>query len=173
MSVVRILVMAGLSAALAGAAGAQKAGFGDATLSANGHGETAARFNDGVSALHAGNFQVAAGAFKDVLTENPNDVDANSAEGEALSGLNQFKEARVYLEKAARLSPRTPDPRGRLGWVDVKLGDMNAAMKVRAELEKMDKDCKQKCRSATAIADDLHMIDSAMVASPAPAKPAG
>ena len=51
--------------------------------------------------------------------------------------LGKWEDAKKYLEIAARKSPKKPDPKSRLGVTLIKLGDIDGAMKQRADLEKM------------------------------------
>jgi hypothetical protein len=76
--------------------------------------------------------------------------------------LDKWEEAKKFLEIAVRKSPKSPDPKSRLGVTLVKLGDIPGAMEQRAALEKMDKDCKGKCRNAEWIASGLAMINAAL-----------
>jgi TolA-binding protein len=141
MPIGRIFALAAASAAalfVAGAANAQvPRGFtpqgADQQRLENNTSLSAKRYQDGVDALQARNFVVAEGIFEDFLRGNPNHPDA-----------------------------KAPDPKSRLGVTLAKLGDVNGAMEQRAALEKMDKDCKGKCRNAQWIANGIAMIDAAL-----------
>jgi uncharacterized protein HemY len=76
--------------------------------------------------------------------------------------MEKWEEAKKYLEIAVRKNAKAPDPKSRLGVTLAKLGDVNGAMEQRAALEKMDKDCKGKCRNAEWIANGIAMIDAAL-----------
>jgi Tfp pilus assembly protein PilF len=123
---------------------------------------SANRFQTGVEALQAKNFQVAEGIFEDVLRQNPNHPEGNLMMGTAKMSLGKWEEAKKYLEIATRKDKKNPDPKSRLAVTLIKLGDMEGAMQQRAELEKMSKDCKGKCRNAEWIAAGLAMVEGAM-----------
>ncbi len=125
-------------------------------------GISSSHYQSGVEAIQAGNFQVAEGIFADILRENPNHADANLMMGIAKMSLGKWEDAKKYLEIAARKNPKSPDPKSRLGVTLIKLGDIPGAMEQRAALEKMNKDCKGKCRNAEWIASGLAMIDAAL-----------
>jgi predicted Zn-dependent protease len=119
-------------------------------------------YQSGVEAVQARNFQVAEGIFEEILRQNPNHADANLMMGITKMSLDKWEEAKKFLEIAVRKSPKSPDPKSRLGVTLVKLGDIPGAMEQRAALEKMDKDCKGKCRNAEWIASGLAMINAAL-----------
>jgi len=127
---------------------------------------SAKHYNDGVQAIQAKNFQVAEGIFDEILRQNPNHADANFMMGVTKMSLNKWEDAKKFLEVAVRKSPKEPDPKSRLAITLIKLGDVDGAMKQRADLEKMDKDCKGKCRNAQWIAGGLAMIDGALPPKP-------
>ncbi len=134
------------------------------------------RFQDGVAALQAKNFTVAEGIFADVLLHDQNNADANFYMGVAKMSLGKWDEAKKYLEIAVKKNPKSPDPKSRLGVTYAKLGDTAGANAQRADLVKMDKDCKATCRYAQYILDGIVMIDQALAqppaaTAPAPAKP--
>ena len=120
------------------------------------------RYQDGVDAIKAKNFQVAEGIFDDVLRQNPNHPEGNLMMGTTKMSLGKWEEAKKYLELAARKDQKNPDPKSRLAVTLIKLGDMEGAMKQRADLEKMSTDCKGKCRNAEWIAAGIAMVDGAM-----------
>jgi TolA-binding protein len=170
MPVGRIFALAAASTAalfVAGAADAQvPRGFtpqgADQQRLENNTSLSAKRYQDGVDALQARNFVVAEGIFEDFLRGNPNHPDANFMLGVTKMSMEKWEEAKKYLEIAVRKNAKAPDPKSRLGVTLAKLGDLNGAMEQRAALEKMDKDCKGKCRNAQWIANGIAMIDAAL-----------
>jgi tetratricopeptide (TPR) repeat protein len=120
------------------------------------------RYQDGVAAIKAKNFQVAEGIFDEYLRQNPTHPEGNLMMGTTKMSLGKWEEAKKYLDVAARKDKKNPDPKSRLAVTLIKLGDMEGAMQQRAELEKMSQDCKGKCRNAAYIAAGLAMIDSAL-----------
>ncbi len=123
---------------------------------------SARHYQDGVEAIRAKNFQVAEGIFEEILRQNPNHADANFMMGIAKMSLDKWEDAKKYLEIAVRKSPKQPDPKSRLAVTLIRLGDVEGAMKQRADLEKMNQDCKGKCRNAEWIATGLAMIDASL-----------
>jgi cytochrome c-type biogenesis protein CcmH/NrfG len=119
-------------------------------------------YRDGVDAIKARNFQVAEGIFEEVLRQNPTHPEGNLMMGTTKMSLGKWEDAKKYLEIAVRKDQKNPDPKSRLAVTLIKLGDMDGAMKQRADLEKMSKDCKGKCRNADWIAAGLAMVDGAM-----------
>lgn len=128
----------------------------------NGSATSAKRYDDGVAALQAKNFVVAESIFTDYLRANPQHPQANFLMGVVEMSLDKWPEAKKYLEIAVRKNPKAPDPKSRLGVTLAKLGDFPGAMEQRAELEKLDKDCKGQCRDAQYITSGLAMIDQAI-----------
>jgi len=128
---------------------------------------SARRYQSGVEALQAKNYQVAEGIFQEVLLENPNLADANFMMGVTKMSMGKWEDAKKFLEIAVRKSPKEPDPKSRLGVTLIKLGDIDGALQQRADLEKMNRDCKGKCRNADWIAGGLAMIDAALPTKPA------
>ena len=123
---------------------------------------SARHYQDGVEALQAKNFAVAEGIFDEFLRINPTHPDGNLMMGTTEMSLNKWNEAKKYLEIAVKKAPKNPDPKSRLAVTLVKLGDLEGALKLRADLVKMDKDCKGTCRSAQYIVGGIAMIDGAM-----------
>ena len=123
---------------------------------------SSAQFDNGVRALQAKNYVVAEGVFRDVLRQDRNHPDANFLMGVTQMGLEQWDEAKKYLEIATRKSPRKPDPKSRLGIALIKLGDIEGAKQQREELVKLQAACKGNCRDGQYIDDGIAMIDAAL-----------
>src|SRR6185295_2661115 len=119
-------------------------------------------FGAGVTAIQARDWAAAEASFREVLKEAPNNPGANFLFGVVRIGQDSLSEARNYLEKAVKLSPRMPDPIGRLGWVDVQLGDIAAAKKERSKLETMQRNCKQTCFDKVTIDRGLWIINGVL-----------
>lgn len=96
----------------------------------------AARFNQGVDALGARSWQEAIIAFNDVLAAKPDDHEAAFMKGQAQAASGDLSGAKVSLEAALRITPDLAAARGRLGWVEARLGNDEAAAGHRAELMK-------------------------------------
>jgi tetratricopeptide (TPR) repeat protein len=116
----------------------------------------------GVEALQTKNYLVAEKTFGDLLHRNPTTTDANFLMGLAKLGLENWVEAKQFLELAVKQEPGRPEPKARLGLTYVKLNDIDGAMKQRAELASMDGHCKSACGDAARIADGLTLLDQAL-----------
>lgn len=127
-----------------------------------------ATLRQALDTMQAGNYEMAEAMFLDVLKSKPNEPRANLMLGVTEMTLGKWEEAKKYLEVAVKASPREPDPKSRLGVTLVQLGDIKGAAAQRADLAKMDRSCKGKCRNAKWIADGLAMIDTAIAGAKAP-----
>lgn len=180
-----VRIAAGLIAALA-LAGAASAQSGSSvfrpltgelkTMQENGGGSTSARrYEMGVQALQAKNFQAAEAIFNDILLKTPQHAEANLAQGIVKMSLGKWDEAKTVLQIATKKMPKNPDPKSRLGVTLLKLGDRDGAMVQRAGLQELSDKCKNKCRDAQYIAEGLILFDQAAAApvpAAAPATPA-
>ncbi len=118
----------------------------------------AARFNRGIDYINAGNWPEAILAFNDVLAAKPDDYEAAFLKGQAQAASGDYPGAKSSLELAIVLQPRLIEARGRLGLVETKLGNADAAAKVRADLVALK---LEKPSSTAAIDDAIAVIDSA------------
>ncbi len=157
-----------LGAVVAGPASAQQS---DGRLTGGGSTEMPSldinaedRYNDGVRALQAQDYNSAQTAFRDVLTADSSNAAANFMMGITRLGLGDVEGSRVYLVAATTNDKKLPDPKGRLGWVEAKLGNLEGAQKQRADLVKLQKRCKDKCAEAGAINASIALIDQALAA---------
>ncbi len=119
-------------------------------------------YRTGAEALQNKNYAVAEGIFTELLRRSPGNADANFLMGLAKIGLENWAEAKRYLEVAVRLDPKRPEARTRLGLTYVRLDDLDSASRQRAELANMDRDCKRACEDAVWIADGLVLLDQAL-----------
>jgi Flp pilus assembly protein TadD len=119
-------------------------------------------YGAGIEAIQAKDWAAAEKNFTQVLTEAPNNPGANFLFGVVRIGQENLAEARTYLEKAVKLSPRLADPIGRLGWVDVQLGDIASAKKERSKLETMQRNCKKTCFDKITIDRGLWIINGVL-----------
>jgi tetratricopeptide (TPR) repeat protein len=117
----------------------------------------AARFNQGVDHLTARNWSGAVAAFNDVLAAKPDDYEAAFMKGQALTAAGELPGAKAALELALKLQPGLVEAKGRLGWIEKKLGNADAAATYRAELVTL----KEKNPSAAATIDAaIRMLDA-------------
>lgn len=117
---------------------------------------------NGVEALESKNYLLAEKTLNDLLRRYPTTTDANFLMGLAEVGLEKWTEAKGFLETAVKMEPTRPEPKTRLGLTYVRLGDIDSAMKQRAELASLDRDCKKVCGDAEWIADGLMLLDKAL-----------
>ncbi len=117
----------------------------------------------GIEALQARNYPVAEKTFNDLLLRNPDVADANFLMGLAKLGLEKWTEAKGFLEIAVRQDPKRPEAKTRLALTYARLGDIDSAMKQRAELASLNKACKAACDDAAWIVDGLALLDQALL----------
>lgn len=108
-----------------------------------------ARFNQGIDFINASNWSGAIAAFNDVLSVKPDDYEAAFMKGQAQSASGDYAGAKASLEAALKLQPGLVDAKGRLAWVEKKLGNADAAAKIRADLVGL----KEKSPAAAATID--------------------
>ena len=120
---------------------------------------SAARFNQGIDYIAARDWSEAIVAFNDVLAARPDDHEAALMKGQAQAASGDYLGARTSLQAALRLQPTLVEASGRLGWVEAKLGNTDAAAKIKAELVAL----KSRAPGAVAaINDAIAVIDVAL-----------
>jgi len=77
---------------------------------------------------------------------------------------NDFEKARTSFRVAVKLDPALVSPHGWLGAVESALGNPQAALAQKAELEKMKAACVEPCAKAADIALEIRRIDETMAA---------
>src|SRR3954466_917797 len=83
--------------------------------------DPAAEYRKGIEALKASNFKDALKAFKNVLAVAPKDANTNYLAGLSAIGLNDWKKANTFLEKATKADPNLIDAHRQLGVVKAKM----------------------------------------------------
>jgi TolA-binding protein len=121
----------------------------------------AARFNQGVDALNAKKFAEADAAFGDVLAQKPDDWEAAYMRGQAQAALNNYAGAKASFEAAIKQQPGLVDGKARLAVAEKKLGNVDEAGAIRAQLVASQEKCGGTCAGAKPIADAIAMIDAA------------
>ena len=94
-----------------------------------------------------------------MLAAKPDDYEAALMKGQAQAASGDYLGARTSLQAAIRLQPTLVEASGRLGWIEAKLGNTDAAAKIRAELVAL------KTRAPGAVAainDAIAVIDTAL-----------
>jgi Tfp pilus assembly protein PilF len=132
------------------------------------------RYQEGVGYLQNRNYLMAVAAFRDVLQADSSNGNAHFMLGMAQIGLNDLEEAKREFAIAVRMRPNLPEPKGRLGYLLAREGNVAGAQEQKAALEALGARCRGTCPEAAAIADGIRMIDlglaprPAATASPAP-----
>jgi tetratricopeptide (TPR) repeat protein len=114
-------------------------------------------FNQGIDHINAKAYAEAIAAFDGVLAQKPDDYEAAFLKGQAQSARGDYAGAKTSLEAALKLQPGLVDAKGRLGWVEMQLGNTAAAASIRADLEAI----KAKAPNAAAQIDAaIRLIDA-------------
>jgi hypothetical protein len=87
--------------------------------------------------------------------------------GLAKLGLQNWADAKQFLELAVKQDAKWPDPKSRLGVAYLRLNDTDGAMKQRAELAGLSSACNG-CKDAKSITENLAMLDRAIAAAQKP-----
>lgn len=122
---------------------------------------------EGIEALQKQDFAAAEKAFGKLVAQNPTTNDANYLMGLAKLGLQNWTDARQFLELAVKQDPKWPDPKSRLGVAYLRLNDADAAAKQRADLATLSSGCNG-CKDAKSITENLAMLDRAIAAAQKP-----
>jgi tetratricopeptide (TPR) repeat protein len=118
-------------------------------------------YRKGVAALNDKNFKDAARAFGRVLDAAPRDANTNYMAGLSYAGLEDFKRARGYLEKAVKYDDTLILAHKELGVTYLKLGDRNKANSELAALKSKADKCGETCPQAA----DLKAAIAALAAA--------
>lgn len=106
-------------------------------------------YRQGLAALQARDYRVAARNFRDVLAAVPNDTQTNYFYGVSLIGQGDQRGARRPLERAVRDTAASPaDAHLQLGLVYLRLNDRDHAQQRVAALEDMIAHCDAACGDA-------------------------
>jgi len=128
--------------------------------------DPAAEYRKGIEALQASNFKDALKAFKNVLTVAPKDANTNYLAGLSAIGLNDWKKAKPYLEKAAKADPNLIGAHRQLGVVKAKMGDAAGAGVERDLLKAKLAACGDICAANAELKAAVDAIDAAIAAGP-------
>lgn len=131
---------------------------------------------EGIEALQKQDFAGAEKAFGKLVAQNPTTTDAHYLMGVAKLGLQNWADAKQFLEIAVKKESSRPEPKARLGVAYIRLNDLDSAKKQRDDLAALAAKCNG-CADAARINENLGMLDRAL-APPAPkvapaAPPAG
>ena len=129
--------------------------------------DPAAEYRKGVEALQASKFKEALAAFKNVLAVAPKDANTNYLAGLSAYGLNDWKKAGGFLEKAVKADPNLIGAHRALGISRAKLGDIPGATAELDFLKGKATACADTCAAAAEIKGGIADIEAAIAAGPA------
>jgi tetratricopeptide (TPR) repeat protein len=146
---------------------ANPGGSGGSAPSASAPGyDPAAEYRKGIEALQAQRYRDAKKAFDHVLSVAPGDANTNLLAGLASAGLDDFKGARKYYERAVKADKELVGARRELGVTYVKLGEKEKADAQLAALKAMQDKCAGACAKAAEIGSAVEALTAAMGAPP-------
>ncbi len=125
-----------------------------------------AEYTKGIAALQAQNFKAAKIAFDHVLTSAPRDANTNYLAGMAREGLDDWKGARKFFEKATKIDPNMTNAWRELGVSYAKTGDRPNAEATLAALQAKATACAATCPTAGEIKSAIDAITAALAAAP-------
>ncbi|MDB5682297.1 MAG: hypothetical protein JWO16_2102 [Sphingomonas bacterium] len=156
-----------LAAPALGASGGGGSGGGSEMPSASAPAyDPAAEYRKGIDALQANNFKDALKAFKNVLAVAPKDANTNYLAGLSAIGLNDWKKAKPYLEKATKADPNLIGAHRQLGVVRAKMGDAAGAGVERDLLKAKLAACGDGCATNAELKAAVDAVDAAIAAGP-------
>ena len=130
--------------------------------------DPAAEYRKGVEALQAKQYKDARRAFDHVLEVAPTSPQANFLAGMSAAGLEDFKAARKYYERAVKADKDMIDAHRELGITYLKLGDRPHAEAELAKLKAMQEQCGSSCPKSADIGNAVTALTAAL-GSPAQA----
>jgi tetratricopeptide (TPR) repeat protein len=124
--------------------------------------DPAAEYRKGVEALQAKQYKDARRAFDHVLDVAPTNAAANFLAGMSAAGLEDFKAARKYYERAVKADKEMIDAHRELGITYLKLGDRAKAEEELAKLKAMQEQCSASCPKSADIATAITALSAAL-----------
>src|SRR5687768_6281973 len=122
----------------------------------------AEEFRKGAEALQAEKYKDALKAFQRVLAVAPNDARSNYLAGRSAVGLNDFKTARKYYERALKADKQMVHAYLDLGVTYLKLGDRVKAEEQLGKLKAMQTQCGTTCDKSNEIGSAVDALASAL-----------
>ncbi len=123
--------------------------------------DPAAEYAKGLEALRTKDFAKAKKAFDRVIPFAAKDANTHYLAGVARTGLDDWKGARKFLEKAVKLDPKMVLGHKELGVTYAKIGDKPKAEKTLSDLKALEATCAGTCAEA----NDLKTAISAIMAA--------
>ncbi len=125
-----------------------------------------AEYTKGTAALQAKDFKAAKAAFDHVLASAPRDANTNYLAGISRQGLNDWKGARKFLEKATKIDPNMTSAWRELGVTYVKLNDKPNAEATLATLQAKVTACGGICSTAAELKEAVDTVTTALSGAP-------
>jgi tetratricopeptide (TPR) repeat protein len=159
----KVLVLAGAALLLSTGALAQQSGFRGAPTSDN---ETTRDLEKGIAALQEKRYVDARQAFERILQVASEDSNVLYLAGMSYAGLEDYKNARRYFERALRAKKDHVGAQQQLGLAFLKIGDRPKAEAQLTKLKSQQEKCAAKCVEAGALAQAIDSLAAAL-ANPA------
>ena len=125
-----------------------------------------AEYTKGTAALQAKDFKAAKLAFDHVLASAPRDANTNYLAGISRQGLDDWKGARKFLEKATKIDPNMTSAWRELGVTYAKLGDKAGAEATLAALQAKASACAEICPTAAELKVAVDAVAAALSGAP-------
>lgn len=122
----------------------------------------AAEYQKGLEALKTHRYADAKRSFLKVYDVAPKDATINAVLGMSLMGLEDYKGAQKYLEKAVRLDAKSIVSHEQLGITYAKLGERDKAEAELATLKQLQTACGTNCADAGALTEAITSISGAL-----------
>lgn len=124
--------------------------------------DPAEEYRKGIAALEAKDYKTAKKAFDHVLSVAPKDANTNMLAGMSRAGLEDWKGATKFYEKAVKIDPELILAQGELGVAYAKTADTAKAEAVRSGLQAKATACADTCPQAAALKSALAKISDAL-----------
>ena len=124
--------------------------------------DPAAEYQKGMQALKANRFEDAKKSFIKVYADASRDPSLNTVLGITYMGLNDYKGAQKYLEKAVKLDNKLILAHEQLGITYAKLGDRAKAEAELATLKQLQSACGTSCPDADKLSRAVGSITTAL-----------
>ncbi len=127
--------------------------------------DPAEEYRKGVAAIQAKDYKTAKAALDKVISSAPKNASAQYLAGLARTGLDDWKGARRFFEKAVKLDPAMTVAWEKLGVTQAKLGDRAKAEETLAAIRSRVAQCGA-CADATALQTAETAISAALSGTP-------
>jgi tetratricopeptide (TPR) repeat protein len=126
--------------------------------------DPAVEYQKGTAAYKAGNFKIAAGHFKKVVSAAPKEAGAQYLLGASYMGMGDFKKAAKPLEMAVKYNGKLIEAKRDLAITHVKLGKADKAKPQLDALKAMQTACESTCADDAKLTDSIAKVEAAMAA---------